>query len=345
MKRITAYFLILVLALTGCGAREETPAEKQVFAMDTIMLLTAYGEQGQEALDAGEQAILDMEAKLSRTEEDSLVSALNRADGRAVQVDSDVQDLIAASAHWTEETDGAFDITIAPVADAWGFTGESQHVPEAAVLEEARTHVGMEHVHMDADAGTVTLDPGTKLDLGGVAKGRASDVMAEIFQKYNIPQAMVSLGGNVLVWGSRPDGKPWRVGIQDPASPDDPQAFVGIVELKDAFAITSGGYQRHFEENGTQYHHILDPKTGCPADSGLVSVTVVADKRDGNGTMCDALSTALFVMGEDAALDFWRAHRDVLDLVLVTEDDRVLVTDGLTFDPAEESGYTYETVS
>ena len=120
-----------------------------------------------------------------------------------------------------------------------------------------------------------------------------------------------------------------------------------MLELTDAFAVTSGGYQRYFEQNGKQYHHILDPATGYPADSGLASVTVVAPADQWNGTMCDAYSTALFVMGEERALDFWRDHQSAFELVLVTGDGRVVVTGGLAdrFTPVEDSGYAYETVS
>ena len=155
------------------------------------------------------------------------------------------------------------------------------------------------------------------------------------------------MGGNIRALGTRPDGDPWRVGVQDPAKPDDGNALVGILHLADAYAMTSGSYQRFFEENGTIYHHILDPDTGYPADSGLTSVTVVADGEEGNGTMCDALSTALFVMGEDKALDFWRSGVYDFDLVLVTADGRVVVTEGLAgrFTESEGSGYTYETAS
>ena len=205
---------------------------------------------------------------------------------------------------------------------------------------------------MDADAAALT--PGTQIDLGGIAKGYASDRVAEILKENNIPRATISLGGNVLAWGDRPDGTPWRVGIQDPQNADRADAYAGMLKLENAFAVTSGGYQRFFEADGRTYHHIIDPATGYPADSGLTSVTVVADcdwdevdGRPGVGTMCDALSTALFVMGEEKALDFWRSGVYDFDLVLVTEDGRVVVTDGIAneFEASEESGYSYEVVS
>ena len=198
---------------------------------------------------------------------------------------------------------------------------------------------------------TAALAPGQSIDLGGIAKGYAADRLTDLFREYEIPRAMATLGGNVLVWGNRPDGTPWRVGVQDPARPQEQNAFVGVLLLENAFAVTSGGYQRYFEESGKTYHHIIDPATGFPADSGLTSVTVVADcagDSDLPGTMCDAFSTALFVMGEERALDFWRNWGgNPFELVLVTEDGRVAVTGGLAekFDFDTESGYVLEVIS
>ena len=215
------------------------------------------------------------------------------------------------------------------------------------------THVGMEHVQLSgkssASAGyeNASLDPGTQIDMGGIAKGYASDRLSVIFQEHQIPQALISLGGNVLAWGSKPNGSAWRVGIQDPNAPSDPNAYVGILQLTDAFAVTSGSYERFFEQDGVTYHHIIDPSTGYPAQNGLVSVTVVADAAQGNGTMCDALSTALFVMGEDRALELWRSGVYDFGLILVTEDGRLLATAGIAdrFRPDDSAGYAYEIVS
>jgi len=189
--------------------------------------------------------------------------------------------------------------------------------------------------------------------LGGIAKGYVSDLLEELYREYDISSGTVSLGGNIYVKGTKEGDALWQVGIQDPKQPEN-GALVGVVGLGDAFAVTSGGYQRFFEQDGKVYHHIIDPATGYPADSGLTSVTVIAKaaKQDasgtvGVGTMCDALSTALFVMGEKAALEFRHSSGLDFDLVLVTEDDRVVVTDGIAkqFTETEGSGYTYETVS
>ena len=357
MKRITAVFMavLLTIGLTACGETDPDKAQEsiQVIAMDTAMIFSVYGEKSTHAAYAAEDEMRRLEDLLSRTDENSAIYALNHADGERTAVGGEALGLIETAKSYTEATGGAFDISSAPVVSAWGFTTDSYQVPDEKELAELMTHVGMEHVHISGQD-AAWLDPGTQIDLGGIAKGYASDRVAQIFAENNIPRATASLGGNVLAWGNRPDETPWRVGIQDPKSPDDSNTLACLLHLTDAFAVTSCGYQRYFEENGQVYQHIIDPATGSPADSGLTSVTVVADcgrenldGTPGTGTMCDALSTALYVMGEDKALDFWRSGVYDFELVLVTEDDRVVVTAGLAdiYEEIEGSGYTYEVVS
>lgn len=350
VKRITALLLaaLAVCGLTGCGGtRDPDKAQEsiQVIAMDTAMVLTAYGEESTRAVYDAEEEVRRLDALLSRTSGSSEVSMLNGAGGEMVPVGAEICTLIQMAGDFTEATGGAFDITIAPVVSAWGFTTDSYQVPDREALQTLLESVGMEHVHLSG--GSARLDPGTMIDLGGIAKGYTADRVAEIFQEHAVPRGKVELGGNILVIGDKPDGTAWRVGVQDPKHPDEADGLVCVLNLTDAFAVTSGSYQRYFEQDGKRYHHIIDPATGCPADSGLTSVTVVADSARGNGTMCDALSTALFVMGEDKALDFWRSGVYDFQLVLVTEDGRVVVTEGLKdgFVEMEESGYTYEFVS
>ena len=350
VKRITALLLaaLAVCGLTGCGGTrdpDEAQESIQVIAMDTAMVLTAYGKESTRAVYDAEEEVRRLDALLSRTSGSSEVSMLNGAGGEMVPVGAEICTLIQTAGDFTEATGGAFDITIAPVVSAWGFTTDSYQVPDREALQTLLESVGMEHVHLSG--GNARWDPGTVLDLGGIAKGYTADGVAEICQERGVPRGKVELGGNILVIGDKPDGTAWRVGVQDPKHPDEADGLVCVLNLTDAFAVTSGSYQRYFEQDGKRYHHIIDPATGCPADSGLTSVTVVADSARGNGTMCDALSTALFVMGEDKALDFWRSGVYDFQLVLVTEDGRVVVTEGLKdgFVEMEESGYTYECVS
>ena len=343
MRRLIALLTagLMILALSGCQKQE---AAAQIFAMDTVMDVAACGGSAKKAVEQTEAEILRLEQLLSRTDADSEVSRLNEAGGAPAAVSGEVEELIRSAGEFSAATDGAFDITIAPVVSAWGFTTDKYRVPEQAELDALLAAVGMEHVTL-AD-GQAALEGGARIDLGGIAKGYASDAAAEIFDAHKVEHGKAALGGNILLVGTKPDGTPWRVGVQDPARPNE-EAYAAIVALENAFAVTSGSYQRYFEQDGTAYHHIIDPATGYPADSGLTSVTVVTDRHSGSGTMCDALSTALFVMGEERALEFWRSGAYDFELVLVTEDGRVVVTAGLesALTEIEESGYRYEIVS
>ena len=349
MKRFSILILTLCLCLTGCG-KQTTEATAQIFAMDTVMEVAAYGPKAEKAVQETEGQIKALENQLSRTRADSLVSGLNR-DGSIRHLTYDYWNLIARAKEYRDATNGAFDITIAPVMDAWGFTGDSFRVPERSELDELLKHVNSDEIQIQEEpAHSVTLGEGQAIDLGGIAKGYTSDWVEQTFRANGIESGKISLGGNVFVLGGKPDGSDWRVGIKDPRNES---GLAAILSLRDAYAITSGGYERYFEENGKTYHHIIDPSTGYPADSGLLSVTVVAADNGpdwagaGNGAMCDAFSTALFVMGEEQALDFWRNGGYDFDLVLVTEDGRVVITAGLAdrLEEVKDSGYTYETVS
>ena len=349
MKRFSILILTLCLCLTGCG-KQTTEATAQIFAMDTVMEVAAYGEHAEQAVKYTEKRIEELENRLSRTKADSLVSGLNR-DGSIRHLTYDYWNLIARAKEYRDATNGAFDITIAPVMDAWGFTGDSFRVPEQSELDTLLKKVNSDAIQMlGSPSDSVTLGEGQAIDLGGIAKGYTSDCVEAVFYDHEIENGKISLGGNVFVLGGKPDGSDWRVGIKDPRNES---GLAAILSLRDAYAITSGGYERYFEENGKTYHHIIDPSTGYPADSGLLSVTVVAADNGpdwagaGNGAMCDAFSTALFVMGEEQALDFWRNGGYDFDLVLVTEDGRVVITAGLAdrFEEVKDSGYTYETVS
>lgn len=176
------------------------------------------------------------------------------------------------------------------------------------------------------------------MDLGGIAKGYASDRLADIFAQYGVDSALVSLGGNVYARGTKPGGAAWSVAVQHP----EQEGYAAMLSLSDAFAVTSGGYQRYFTgPDGTVYQHILNPKTGWPVQGDLLSVTIVAD----NGTMADAYSTALYVMGREAAQDFWRQNGG-FDMVLITKDGQVLYTPGLAdkLTETEGSGYAYASI-
>ena len=327
--------LALVLGLSACGKSEEMVTQ-QIFAMDTVMDFAVYGGDTEGFLSAAGQEINRLEGLLSRTRETSDIYKVNE-NGEA-QVSEETAELLKAALHYDEVTGGAFDMTIAPLVSAWGIHTEEPRVLSKDEIDELLPLVGSEHVHMEGDK--VSLDAGCAVDLGGIAKGYASQQLAGLFEEYGISGGWVSLGGNVYTYGEKADGKGWTVGIADPHNePGNPAA----VTLSNQFAVTSGGYQRFYTApDGTVYQHILDPKTGAPAVSDLLSVTIICK----DGTMADAYSTALYVMGEEGAVDFWREHSGDFDLLLITQDDHVLYTPGLEGNIvfAEGGRYTAEAI-
>ena len=319
-QRISFLLACVFLCLPGCRA---SGAEQTFFAMDTVMSVQVSGRRGPQAVAAAREAVERLDDLLSRTDSDSQIARLNTAagDGAAVAVDPDVAELLAFSQEIARQLPGDFDITIAPVMDAWGFTTEERHVPAPDALAAAAS----------------LARAGMEVDLGAVAKGFAAREAEAAIRDAGGTSAMLDLGGNVTVIGAKEDGSPWRVAVKDPR---DTGSYLCVLALTDVTLSTSGGYERYFEEDGVRYHHIIDPETGYPADSGLLSVTVVSADH----LLADALSTALFVAGPEEALDFWRS-RDDFELVLCTDQGELLVTEGLedvfTFAGADR-GYTYE---
>ncbi len=329
MKKI-AGLLALLLLFTGCAPAEKH--QKDFFAMDTFFELTAYGEYAPEALNAAETLAMQLDAELSATDPGSALYALNEAGGGPV--DGDCAELLGIALPLCESTGGAFDVTLLRLSQAWGFSGGEPRVPEASEISSLLQCSGWEKIIYENNA--VTIPEGAGLDFGAIAKGYAGRKIAELLSSYGVESAMLSLGGNVQVLGRKPDGSLWNIGIADPA---DEAQLVGSVAAENAAVVTSGSYKRYFEQNGVRYHHILDPESGFPAESGLLSVTIVAE----DGALADALSTALFVLGEEKALDYWREHGG-FETVLITEDGRVLATEGAAFTPAEDSDYSYSVV-
>ena len=307
IRRLWPALLSLSVFLSGC-APKPTPHEQRFTAMDTFMHFTVYGDNS--AAVQAQEEILRLEDLLSVTEESSEVYTVNH---RAAQTALLEQALILA-----RQTGGAFDPTVYPVVRAWGFTTSPYRVPEADELATLLPLVGHEKLILDGQ--TLTLEPDMMLDFGGIAKGWAGDRAAQLLRSKGVTSAILRLGGNIHTLGAKPDGSVWKIGIEDP----DSGGTLGTVSVADQAVITSGSYQRFFTANGQTYHHIIDPATGRPAHSGLTSVTVVGKY----GARCDALSTALFVMGVDKGSQFWREHRD-FEAIFVGQDGRVTITAGL----------------
>lgn len=305
----------------GTSYGEIPSAQEDVFAMDAYMSLTAYGANAQQAIDESVDEITRLDEMFSVSVKDSEVALANG--GNTVLVSPETEELIESALDIERSTDGAFTITMYPLTSAWGFPTQKYHVVSEKKREKLLDYVGGDKVHLGTETDTLTLDNGTEIDLGGVAKGYLGNRLRDIMEKQGVESAMLSLGGSTVeLIGSKTDGQPWRIGIMDPK---DNEKTIGAVAVTDCVVDTSGGYQRFFKKNGKTYWHILDPETGAPAQSGLSSVTIIGE----DGATGDALSTALFVMGHDKALEYWRAHSEEFQAVLVDDNGSITITEGL----------------
>ena len=315
--------LAAALLLSGCSSASE-PASRQIFAMDTVMALEIYGEHAEEALDQAVETIYHLEDLWDVTDEDSEIWALGHSSGAWVSLSPETAELLSQALELCALTDGALDLTSYPAVRAWGFTTGEYRVPTQEELSALIPRIDYTQLELDLEHSQARLPAGMELDLGAVAKGYTGTYLAQQLRQGGVTSALLQLGGNIQAVGSKPDGSLWRVGIQDPEQPG--QGSLAVVEVADQAVITSGGYQRYFEADGQTYWHIMDPDTASPARSGLSSVTVIG----ADGTVCDALSTALFVMGPEEAAQFWQAHPELgVELVLVLEDGSLQITQGL----------------
>lgn len=322
MKNAAVLFGISLLILfCGCTASEEPIAKKDLFAMDTYMTMTAYGDNAETAFDKVCNEITRLEGLFSVTDNNSDISRINSSSGQPTEISPDTAELIFRSANLSELTNGAIDITVYPLVREWGFTTGNYAVPTENRINELLKFTGFSEISINNNK--ITLPEKYQLDLGSVAKGYAGEKAADILRNEGIFSAILNLGGNIITVGTKPDGNLWRVAVTDPFSPSD---IICTLSVSDKSVVTSGNYQRYFtSEDGKKYCHIIDPETGYPVDNGLAAVTVTGD----SGTYCDGLSTALFVMGEENAIEFWRQHRD-FEMLIITEDGRIIITESLS---------------
>ena len=308
MKRLFALVSALLLLLSGCTGK---PLERTFFSMNTVMQFQIWGRDSEIGYGRIITKLQELESSWSATSADSVLWQLNN-DNNLFQLEPGQAALLDQAEKLSIRTGGAFNPKMRLLSETWGFYNEQHRIPTQEEISNA------------------LADP--QWDLGGALKGYAGQKCAELLTELKIDRALLNLGGNVQTYGSKPDGSPWKVGIQNPDGGD----YLGIVSVTGTMAVvTSGDYQRYFEKDGVRYHHILDPETGYPADSGLRSVTVIC----ADGMTADALSTALFVMGLESGSDFWRQSDD-FEAVFITENGSVYATEdvGLT-------GCAYEVIS
>ena len=306
----------LFLLIGGCSFSER-PYQKDFFAMDTYMSITVYGKNAEQAAKACISEIHELDALLDKNDPNSDIFRLNHAQGSPVSVDARTYELLTEAVEYAALTEGTFDPTINAISELWGIHNGQGHVPSDEELSQAIQKTGYKKISFPQ--GSVCLSDGATIDLGGIAKGYAADRAARILQDAGISRAVLSLGGNVYVLGDKGNGQPWKVGIQDP---DNRLETAATLLLKNCSAVTSGDYERYFEQDGVRYHHIFNPQTGYPGNTGLRSVTVLCE----SSAKADAYSTALFLMGISRGMEFYREHGG-FEAVFILADGSIQYTD------------------
>ena len=319
---LLAVTLPLLTACNPIHGRTEAYS-KSFFAMDTYMTFTVYDDNAEDAraaLACAQEEIDALEALIAVTDAQSDIYAVNHGGGQPVAIQERTAELLSFALRMAQETGGALEPTLYPVLSAWGFTTDENRIPPGDQIDGLLESVGYDRVQVTDDG--VTMADGMMLDLGSVGKGYAGDRAEQILREKGIDSAVLDIGGNIQAVGTKPDGSDWKLGLRSPFG----EGIFGTLQIADKAVVTSGNYGRYFiGEDGVRYGHILDPKTGYPVDNGLASVTVIAKE----GKVCDALSTALFVMGLENAVRYWRSRQEEqpFDMILVTEEKEVYVTE------------------
>jgi thiamine biosynthesis lipoprotein len=309
-----------LFAVASCGGLE-TPLSRTDFVLWTTCTVTLYDHVKQDTLDAVFSRLHEIHNRLSVNIPGSELDAVSAAAGRtAVHVSDDVFSVVKAALRYSTLSDGRFDPTVGPLMKAWKMNTDQGHIPAPADITRALSLVNWRDVVMDGSAKTIYLKrSGMSLDAGGVLKGFAADETARILSSRGVKSAMIDLGGNILAMGSKPDGAPWRIGLQDPDSQRG-VAF-GTVEVIDKSVVTSGVYEHFFMQNGKRYHHIMDTQTGYPVENGLVAVTMISRAS----IDADGWDTTLLCMGPARGLALAKSLG--LDVLLVSSDHRLYATD------------------
>lgn len=335
-----AGLVVLAVLCCGCGRESAGAWEAVDVAMGTMVRLKVYGPEEERAGEIFSQAreILQSleEDELSWRLETSEVYRINASagDGKGEALSAEMAQVLQTCLELYEKSEGAFDVTLGALVRLWKIdswaggaeTGEFQ-APSAGSLEEALGRCGSSMVGLlpkdSWQEGTRLLLPeGMQLDLGAVGKGLALSRILELLEEEpEVSGAVVYLGGSVLTYGSRPDGGSWKIGIADPS---DPSSSVGILTREGQWCVsTSGDYERYVERDGVRWHHILDPATGLPADSGVRSATILS--RD--GLLGDGLSTACFILGPEKGLEL--AGEYGAEVLFILDDGEFVMSEGM----------------
>lgn len=333
----TASLILCSAVLSGCSAQtksgENTAADSREpisateIKLNTVVTVTIYDSQDRDLLTKCMNLCDKYEKVFSRTSADSELYKLNHRKLTPVegtedtyQVSDDLAELISEGLDYSELSKGAFDIAIEPLTSLWDFTAEDPQVPEDSLIQAALPKCDYHNISVDKDKNEITLKTDdTAIELGAIAKGYIADRLKDYLISQNVKSAIINLGGNVLCIGGKPDNSAFKIGIQKPFA--DRSETIAVMDIRDKSVVSSGIYERCFEQDGILYHHLLNPKTGYPYDNGLIAVTIISDKSvDG-----DALSTTCFALGLEDGMKLAESLDDV-QAFFVTSDYEIHYT-------------------
>lgn len=342
-KRLASIVLVIVTTgiLTACSPNTNSNTntnstsesnQEEVFAVDgfamgTVISQKIYGANGEAIANETMKKITDLEALLTFNAPEGDIYKLNENAGKAkVELNPETIKIINNAQHISDLSGGAFDVTVGPVVKTWGIGTEQERIPTPEEIKSLLPLINYQDLEVDENSARLK-NAGQQVDLGGIAKGYAGDVAVDIYKKEGIQSAFINLGGNVVTLGNKPDGSPWTVGIRNPRSKADQtssQQIVGTVTVTDKAVVTAGDDQRYFEKDGKRYHHIIDARTGYPADSDLMSVTLITD----SSFDADAIDTAVFILGLEKGMELIQKQGGI-EAVFITRDKKIYVTEGL----------------
>lgn len=323
LKKIIILLILLSSVIIPSCRKQETPFEATNIIMGTIVSQRIFGDNSNAAATEATEKIRNLEGMLSFFKPESEISRLNSSAGRSkIKLSSDTFFILSKSIEYSHLSNGMFNIMVGPLVKKWKVTGENPVIPSPTEVRSLLALIDYRDLILNKNELTARLSKkGQKVDLGGIAKGFAADEALKIYRKHGIKSAIIDIGGNVSVLGYKPDGSPWAIGIQDPSKKRG--NYICSIMLNNKSLSTSGAYERYFEKDGKVYHHIIDPTTGYPSKSDLLSVTIIG----GSSVDTDALSTATFILGLEKGLSLIK--KTEYEAVFITVDNKIHATEKL----------------
>lgn len=313
-KRIASLVIIAGLVLSLCGCKKNIePISKSGVALNTSILLTLYDSDDKTILNEAYNMIVKYDNMFSRTNPSSEIYKLNES-GKAT-VSDETLEVIKLGIEYSKASNGSFDISVEPITALWNFSSDNPKVPDSSQLSGALSHVNYENIIINGNEVTLK-DPEGGIDLGAIAKGYIGSKVEEFLKSKGIKSAIINLGGNIVCLGSKPDGTNYTVGLQDPFQ--DRNVYSEKISVSAKSVVTSGTYERFFEENGKKYHHILDTKTGFPYENGIAAVTIISN----NAKISDALSTLVFTKGIEEGIAYINSLDDTECMIIENDGTR-----------------------